>query len=256
MEASEGPNVILSTENLTKRFGGLRAVNGVSIKVGRRSVTMIMGPNGSGKTTLINVCSGILKPDEGKVFFEGREITGWPPHRVYKLGFIRTFQIPAPFQKLSVLENVLVSMGNRGENPLIAPTRPIWIKEEEENVRKALAILRRVGLEDLWDREAYKLGGGQLKMLEVARALASGAKLIALDEPIGGVDPSYANEILSYLDNLRRDLDITLLLIEHRIDIALPFADYVYVMDRGSVISQGSPEEVSNDPKVIEVYLG
>lgn len=256
MEADREFNALLLTENLTKKFGGLYAVNRVSIKVRRRSITMIMGPNGSGKTTLINVCSGILKPDEGKVLFDGREITGWPPHRIYKLGFIRTFQIPAPFLKLSVLENVLVGMRSSGENPLKSPIRPIWIREEEENLRKAFSILKRVGLEDLWDREAYKLGGGQLKMLEVARALASGAKLIALDEPIGGVDPSYANEILSYLDNLRRDLDITLLLIEHRIDIALPFADYVYVMDRGRVISQGSPEEVSNDPKVIEVYLG
>lgn len=256
MGANRKSSALLLTENLTKKFGGLYAVNGVSIKVRRRSITMIMGPNGSGKTTLINVCSGILKPDEGKVLFDGREITGWPPHRIYRLGFIRTFQIPAPFLKLGVLENVLVSMRNSGENPLKSPIRPIWIREEEENVRKAFSILKRVGLEDLWDREAYKLGGGQLKMLEVARALASGAKLIALDEPIGGVDPSYANEILSYLDNLRRDLDVTLLLIEHRIDIALPFADYVYVMDRGRIISQGSPEEVSNDPKVVEVYLG
>ncbi|MEM0294813.1 MAG: ABC transporter ATP-binding protein [Candidatus Korarchaeum sp.] len=256
MGADRESNALLLTENLTKKFGGLYAVNGVSIKARRRSITMIMGPNGSGKTTLINVCSGILKPDEGKVLFDGREITGWPPHKIYRLGFIRTFQIPAPFLKLSVLENVLVSMRNSGENPLKSPIRPIWIREEEENVRKAFSILKRVGLEDLWDREAYKLGGGQLKMLEVARALASGAKLIALDEPIGGVDPSYANEILSYLDNLRRDLDVTLLLIEHRIDIALPFADYVYVMDRGRIISQGSPEEVSNDPKVVEVYLG
>ncbi|MCS7102464.1 MAG: ABC transporter ATP-binding protein [Candidatus Korarchaeum sp.] len=249
-------SVIFATEKLTKKFGGLYAVNGVSIEVNRRSITMIMGPNGSGKTTLINVCSGILKPDEGRVFFDGREITGWPPHKIYRVGFIRTFQIPSPFLKLSVLENVLVSMRNKGENPMKSPIRPIWIREEEENIRKAFSILKRVGLDDLWDREAFKLGGGQLKMLEVARALASGAKLIALDEPIGGVDPSYANEILGYLSGLRRDLDITFLLIEHRIDIALPFADYVYVMDRGTVISRGSPEEVSNDPRVIEVYLG
>ncbi|RDD53898.1 MAG: ABC transporter ATP-binding protein [Candidatus Korarchaeota archaeon NZ13-K] len=247
---------VLSTKNLTKRFGGLIAVNDVSLEVRRGTITMIMGPNGSGKTTLINLCSGMLKPDEGRIFFEGRDITGWPPHKIYELGFIRTFQIPTPFLRLSVLENVLVAMKNRGENPLMAPLRRSWIKEEEENVRRAMNILKRVGLDDLWDREAFKLGGGQLKMLEVARALAAGAKLIALDEPIGGVDPSYANDILGYLDNLRRDLNITLLLIEHRIDIALPFAEHVYVMDRGVIISQGTPEDVLNDPKVTEVYLG
>jgi len=249
-------STILQTENLTKRFGGLTALNRVSIKVERGSLTMIMGPNGSGKTTLINVCSGILKPDEGRVLFDGEDITGAPPHEIYKLGFIRTFQIPMPFLKLNVLENVLVAMKNSGESPLKAPLRPLWMKEEEENVKRAMEILGRVGLSDSWDKESFKLGGGQLKMLEVARALAAGAKLIALDEPIGGVDPAYANEILGYLSDLRKNLGITLLLIEHRIDLALPFADYVYVMDRGVVISQGTPEEVSNDPKVLEVYLG
>jgi len=254
--SSEKSEYILITENLTKRFGGLIAVNNVSIKVKRNSLTMLMGPNGAGKSTFVNTCTGVLKPDGGKVIFDGVDITGWPPHKVYRAGFVRTFQIPAPFQKLTVLENVLASMSHSGENPLRAPIRPLWIKEEEEKVERAFEILKNVGLEDHWDVEAFRLGGGQLKMLEVSRALATGAKLIALDEPIGGVDPAYAGNILTYVSNLRKKWDVTFLLIEHRIDIALPFADYVYVMDRGKLIAEGLPDEVANNPKVIEIYIG
>ncbi len=253
---NEKSEYILITENLTKRFGGLVAVNNVSIKVRRNSLTMLMGPNGAGKSTFVNTCTGVLKPDGGKVIFDGVDITGWPPHKVYRAGFVRTFQIPAPFQKLTVLENVLASMSHSGESPIKAPIKPLWIKEEEEKVERAFEILKNVGLEDHWDVEAFRLGGGQLKMLEVSRALATGAKLIALDEPIGGVDPAYAGNILTYVSNLRKKWDVTFLLIEHRIDIALPFADYVYVMDRGKLIAEGLPDEVANNPKVIEIYIG
>ena len=247
---------ILKTVNLTKSFGGLIAVNNVNINVERNKITMIMGPNGAGKTTFVNVCTGVLKPTSGKVFFDGEDITGLPSHEVYKRGFVRTFQVPEPFQKLTVLDNVLVALGNRGENPLLAPIRNLWLREEEEKIERAMDILIHVGLDDYWDWEAYKLGGGQLKMLEIARALATGAKLIALDEPIGGTDPAYAHEILTYVRNLLKRWEVTFLLIEHRIDIALPFADYVYVMDLGRVIAEGKPEEVENNPKVIEIYIG
>lgn len=254
---------ILETSNLVKKFGGLVAVNNVSIRVKRNTLTLLIGPNGAGKTTLINVCTGVLKPDGGKVYFnplndEQRkiDITGWPSHEVYRAGFVRTFQIPQPFLALTVLENVLVALGGSGEGPIAALLRNKWIRDEEARVRKAFEILKMVGLDKYWDYEAYRLGAGQLKMLEVARALATGAKLVALDEPIGGTDPSYAHEIFEKLRNLIKTTDITFLVIEHRIDIALPFADYVYAMDRGAVISEGTPEKVANDPKVIEVYIG
>lgn len=247
---------VLWTEKLTKYFGGLAAVNEVSIVVRRQTITMLIGPNGAGKTTFVNLCTGVLKPDSGKIYFMNKDITGWPSHRIYREGFVRTFQIPSPFLKLTVLENVLAALKSDAENPLRSSLRHTWRREEEENVERAFRILAKVGLDDIWYYEAFKLGGAQLKMLEVARALATGAKLVALDEPIGGVDPAYAGDILGYVKNIKETWGITFLLIEHRVDIALPFSDYVYVMDRGRVISEGPPSVVERDPKVIEVYLG
>ncbi|MEM1583529.1 MAG: ABC transporter ATP-binding protein [Nitrososphaerota archaeon] len=247
---------VLWTEGLTKSFGGLLAVNNVDINVLEKTITMLIGPNGAGKTTLVNLCTGVLKPDSGKIYFLGKDITGWPSHKIYREGFVRTFQIPQPFLKLTVLENVLASLKSDAESPIKAPLRMTWLSREEESIERAFKILAKVGLDDLWYYEAFKLGGAQLKMLEVARALATGAKLIALDEPIGGVDPAYAGDILGYVRNIKETWNVTFLLIEHRIDIALPFADYVYVMDRGSVIFEGSPSEVEKNPRVIEVYLG
>jgi len=247
---------LLVATNLTKRFGGLIAVNSVDLVVKENSFTLLIGPNGSGKTTFLNVCTGVLKPDGGNVYFEGKDITGLPPNKIYDFGLIRTFQIPIPFLSLTILDNVIAAMRNPGEYPFNALfKRKEWAEVEEENMEKAFSVLRRVGLDEMWDKPAYSLGGAQLKMLEVARALAAGAKLIALDEPIGGVDPVYADEILSYLKELQKS-GLTFLVIEHRIDIIAPYADYAYAMNRGNIISQGTPDEVLNDPQVVEVYIG
>ncbi|MGQ4832763.1 MAG: ABC transporter ATP-binding protein [Candidatus Asgardarchaeia archaeon] len=247
---------ILVTKDLVKRFGGLVAVNKVNIKVRRNTLTLLIGPNGSGKSTFINTCTGQLKPEEGKVFFEGKDITGKEPHEIYELGFVRTFQIPKPFATLTVLDNVLAAMRNPGEDPVKALLRNSWRPVEEENIKKAFKILKRVGLDEYWDRPAQTLGGAHLKLLELAKALASGAKMIALDEPIAGVDPAFADQILQYIKGLKESLGLTFLVVEHRIDLAVPYADYAYAMDRGHVIAEGKPEDVVNNPKVIEVYIG
>jgi len=247
---------VLVAENVTKSFEGLVAVNSVNIVVKENTFTMLIGPNGCGKTTLINCCTGILKPTSGRVFFGDTDITGWKPHEIYKLGFVRSFQIPLPFIGLTVIDNVLGAMRNPGEAPSKAPTARRWADVEEENMNHALDILSKVGLEKHWDLPSSSLGAAQLKMLEVAKGLSSGAKMIALDEPIGGVDPASAHEILEHVSRLKKEENLTFLVVEHRIDIAAPFADYIYAMELGNLISEGTPEQVLNDPKVIEVYLG
>lgn len=226
-----------------------------NIAVKENSFTMLIGPNGCGKTTLINVCTGLLKPTEGRVLLGDTDITGWPPHKIYDVGFIRSFQIPLPFMGLTVMDNVLGAMRNAGESPYRAPFHNSWAREEKNNMDIAMEILRRVGLDKHWNLPSFSLGAAQLKLLEVAKGLSSGARLIALDEPIGGVDPASADEILSHVAALKNE-GLTFLVVEHRIDIAAPYADYIYAMELGSIISEGTPDQVLNDPKVIEIYIG
>jgi len=248
---------ILRTEEVVKSFGGVKALKGVSISVKEGSITMMIGPNGSGKTTLINVISGLYKPDSGKVFFNGREITGLPPHEIYRLGLVRTFQIPQPFTKLTVLENLLVVYPNNpGEKFLGALRRDKWRRIEEKVVEKAFRILKLLKLDHLWDQQSYKLSGGQMKLLEVGRALMSDAKLIMMDEPAAGVNPVLAHEIFRKFRELKDKLGVTFFLIEHRLEIALRYTDYVYAMANGVLVAEGVPETVMVDPQVIEAYLG
>lgn len=248
---------ILSTQKVYKAFGGVVALDEASIEVDSRSVTMIIGPNGSGKSTLINVISGYYKPDRGEVLFNGSNITSWPPHKVYKAGIVRTFQIPSLFHKLTVLENLLVSARDHpGESPLNALFKVRWVKKEEEIVRKAFELLELLNLSHLWDQPVGKLSGGQMKLVEIGRALMSEPKIILLDEPIAGINPRLAHEIFEHILELRRDLNTTFLVVEHRLDVALQYVDKVYAMRRGRVIVEGKPGDVVSDHRVIESYLG
>jgi len=247
----------LVVNGVKKSFGGLLALQGVSLSVNKGSLTMLIGPNGSGKTTLINVIAGFYKPDEGSVLFEGRDITGWPPNKIYDAGLVRTFQIPSPFVKLSVLENLLTaSPRNPGESILKAPVRRLWVRKEREDVERAFKVMELLELDHLWDQPANTLSGGQLKLLEVGRALMSGAKLILMDEPASGINPALAHKVFSHIVDIKSKLGLTFLIVEHRLEIALRYVDYVYAMSQGKVISHGSGEEVLKDPKVIEGYLG
>ncbi|RLI74184.1 ABC transporter ATP-binding protein [Archaeoglobales archaeon] len=245
---------ILKTKNLSKFFYGLKALDRVNIGVERNKITLVIGPNGSGKTTLINVISGFYKADEGQVLFEGNDITSKPPHEIHKYGIVRTFQIPQPLKKLTVLENLLIAEENPGERISNSLTKK-WIKREEETVEKAYSFLEFLGLDHLWDSEAYKLSGGQLKLLEVGRALMANAKLVVMDEPVAGVNPVLANNILDRITELKKQ-GITFLIVEHRLDLVLKYVDHVYVMANGRIIAEGDSNEILNNREVIEVYLG
>jgi branched-chain amino acid transport system ATP-binding protein len=248
---------LLRINEVKKAFGSLHALDGVTFGVGEKEVHILIGPNGSGKTTLINVISGFYKPDSGSVMLAGKDITSMPAHKLYAMGVSRTFQIPSLFTKLTLMENVLVAeKGNLGESFTKSILKRSWMKEEAEATERAFAILQLLGLDKLWDRQASTISGGQMKLLELARALMSGAKLILLDEPISGVNPTLAHEIFGRILKLRDELGVTFLIVEHRLEIALSYVDTVTAMALGKVVAAGKPELVMTDPKVIEAYLG
>ena len=248
----------LRTINVTKRFGGITALDSVNIRVEPDSIVMLIGPNGSGKTTLINVIAGYYKPDKGRVLFNGFDITGWLPHEIFKTGIVRTFQIPRPFKKLSVLDNLLLAVrSNPGESIINALFRAEkWKEKEREALQKAYDVLELLDLERVKHKKAAELSGGQLKLLEIGRALMAEPKLILMDEPVAGVNPSLAHEIMDHIVSLRNTLRLSFLIIEHRLDIVLDYVDKVYAMSRGKVISVGKPSRVISDPQVVEAYLG
>jgi len=250
---NERDNVGLVTQNLTKRFGELKALDRVSIDV-KGCITLVIGPNGSGKTTLINVVTGFLGADEGKALFEGREITNLPPHEIFRHGIVRTFQTSSPFRKLTVLENLLIAEPGYGES-IIQSFRRDWLEKEEELVKRAFSILRFLGIEHLWDDQAMNLSGGQLRLIEIGRALMCQAKLMIMDEPIAGVAPALSRTILKKLRELS-SRGISFLIVEHRLDIILEYVDRVYVMAGGRIIAEGKSAEIFENPEVVEVYMG
>ncbi len=230
---------MLVTENLTKLFDGFKALDGVSMKVDAHSLTLIAGPNGSGKTTLINTICGFYKADGGHIFFNGEEITNLKPHEIRKRGIARTFQIPHPLKRLTVLENLLVAVTEHpGERLLRCMRCSAWERAEADAVEKAFELLEFLELDALWDTEAYKLSGGQLKLLEVGRALMSDAKLIIMDEPLTGVNPKLAHCILEKLVELKKRT--TFLIVEHRFDIVAAYVDKVFVMVNGRLADEKS----------------
>src|SRR5947208_16674393 len=250
-------SVVLSIRDVTKSFENLLALDRVSMEVAERKISILIGPNGSGKTTLINVISGHYNPDSGKVFYRGQDVTGVPPYKLYNMGMARTFQIPALFWKLTVLENLLIAeKGNPGEGFLKSLLGRFWKDKELEATEKASRILDLLGLSRVWNQPAYLLSAGQMKLVEIGRALMSDAKLLLLDEPVSGVNPTLAHEIFSRILKLRDELGLTFFIVEHRLDIALSYVDQMFAIALGRIIASGPPDDVLSNKTVIEAYLG
>ena len=249
---------ILVVDGVHKRFGGLSAVAGASFAVARGSLTALIGPNGAGKTTLFDLVTGFAAPDAGTVRFEGRAISGLPPHRITRRGLVRTFQLTRVFAAMTVLENMMLAgRGQPGESliRLVLPgsgTRRVEAKTRE----RALALLARFNLRDKADDYAGTLSGGQRKLLELARALMVEPRLVLLDEPMAGVNRALGRRLLDDVEALRREAGTTFLFVEHDMDVVMTRAERVIVMAEGAVIAEGAPEEIRANERVIDAYLG
>jgi branched-chain amino acid transport system ATP-binding protein len=248
---------MLTTENIVKDFDGLRAVDGVSIHVPQGKMVGLIGPNGSGKSTLVNVLSGVTPATAGKIMFDGHDITRVKLEDIFRLGLVRGFQDPALFFQMTVLDNTLLpAKRQRGENPWYAPWKRSWNAQEQNHAATAKGILDSLSLHSRFKKPASDLSGGQMKLAEIARCLMGEPKMLLLDEPTAGVAPSLAYAIFEQIETLRRELGITFLIIEHRLEILFDFVDSVYVMHMGKVIAEGTPDEIAGNAQVREVYFG
>ncbi|WP_435194405.1 ABC transporter ATP-binding protein [Natronomonas sp. EA1] len=251
-------DVVLETQGLRKTFGGLVATDDASFQVERGTITGMIGPNGAGKSTLFNLVSGFYEPDEGQVFVNGTDVTDMPPHEVAHEGLIRTFQTPRKLEGMTVREAMLVGPNPQlGESVIPLFTSPGKVQQEEsELLAHAEELLERFEIDHLIDQPSTDLSGGQLKLVELARAITTEPDILLLDEPVAGVNPTLANDIKRFIRTLNEEEDLTFLIIEHDMPFIMDLADPVIVLDQGHVLMEGTPEEVKNDSRVIDAYLG
>lgn len=248
----------LAVEDLTKSFGGLRAVDRCSLEVREGTITGLIGPNGAGKTTLFNLLTGFHRPDGGRVRFRGDDITGLPAHKVFRRGICRTFQIPREFKDLSVLENLMVVAPDQAGERLWVPwLQPGRVRRDETRLReRAMVVLEQVGLARLAGEPAWTLSGGQKKLLELARTLMAEPALLMLDEPGAGVNPTLMQELTRYIQWLAAERGVTILLIEHDMDLVMAICNPVIVLSEGRPLAEGPPDIIRKDPRVLSAYLG
>jgi len=244
-------STILEVKNVKKRFGGIEALKGVSIALSKGEILGLIGPNGAGKTTLFNCIAGVYHPDDGEILFKNRRIDMLPPHRVAELGIARTFQIVRPFKTLSVIDNVLVALGLKN----YIGYKNLFKKPGANDFKKAIELLKAVGLESKKDEVSENLSLGELRRLEVARALALDPEIILLDEPYAGLRRHEEGRISDMIRELH-SRGLSIIIVEHRVRLLMELVERVVVLDMGELIAEGSPDEVRNNPRVIKAYLG
>ncbi|RED52669.1 ABC transporter ATP-binding protein [Cohnella lupini] len=249
---------ILKVAKLVKRFGGLTAVDGVDFAFPKGKISAVIGPNGAGKTTFFNVITGIYKPDEGEIELDGKSIVNVKPHLITSRGIARTFQNIRLFGSMTVLENVMVGMHIHLKTGLFGTLLrlPRNRAEEKRSQEEAYRLLEYVGLESLLNEQANSLSYGAQRRLEIARALATRPKVLLLDEPAAGMNPRETVDLIGLIKRIRQELEITIILIEHDMRLVMELSDHILVLDYGTKIAEGIPEEIRTNPRVIEAYLG
>ncbi len=257
---AERPNgkPILEAAGVVKRFGGIRAVNGATLDVREGSITALIGPNGAGKTTFFNVVTGFYRPDGGRATFQGDQILGARPHAIARLGMVRTFQITKALARMPVIDNMTLAAPDQpGERLLNVIAHPRRVRRREAEVREqAIELLEVFDLARVAEDYAGTLSGGQRKLLELARALMTRPRLLLLDEPMAGINPTLGRRLLDHMQRLRADEGVSFLFIEHDMEVVMNHSDRVIVMAEGRVIADGEPHEVRTDQAVIDAYLG
>lgn len=248
---------LLAASGLAKSFGGIKAVDNAEIEVAKGSITGLIGPNGAGKTTLFNLLSNFIRADRGRVIFDGEQIQHLQPHQIALQGMVRTFQVARTLSRLSVMDNMLLGAPKQtGENFWQVQFQPLVVTKEERILQEqAMLLLDSVGLAHMAHEYAGALSGGQRKLLEMARALMTNPKLILLDEPAAGVNPTLINQICDRIMSWRRE-GMTFLIVEHNMDVIMSLCDRVWVLAEGRNLAVGNPAEIQSNPQVLEAYLG
>jgi branched-chain amino acid transport system ATP-binding protein len=249
---------LFSAEHLTMIFGGLTAVDDFSLELKQGDLIGLIGPNGAGKTTVFNMVTGTLKPSKGKILFQGKDLTGLKPNAITRSGIARTFQNIRLFKDLPVIENVMISYHGRISSSFMdAILGTARHQREEKEMRDgAMTLLQRVRLADCADERAACLPYGQQRRLEIVRALATQPKLLLLDEPAAGMNPQETQELMDFILEIKRDFDLTVLLIEHDMRLVMGICEWIKVLDYGATIAEGTPRDIQNNPVVIAAYLG